>query len=154
MNPYESHFMRHLFSFMHRWSSAALLGAAALLCPAFAHANACALNAPPTDAREVSRSKFYRIVAYPQWIAADFSGCQRNWVLFHGAPDQEAPRIDTYFEGGAIVRVVSHSHGPAPIVEADCHYEDGFLVNAPPLGAALCPSAKEIAEETKKMRPR
>lgn len=146
--------MRNFLFPTHRCLSAAFLGALALFLPTFAYADACALNAPPTDAREVARSKFYRIVAYPQWIAADFSGCQRNWVLFHGAPAEEAPRIDTYFEGGAIVRVVSHSQGPAPIVETDCHYEDGYLVKAPPLGTALCPSAKEIAEETKKMRPR
>lgn len=115
---------------------------------------ACSLVEPPTDARQVARSKFYRIVSFPQWIGAEFSGCQRNWVLFHGSSVENAPRIDTYFEQGEIVRVVSYSNGPAPIVETDCTYQGGFLVKAPPLGTALCPSAKEIAEETRKMRPR
>lgn len=100
---------------------APLMVGALLVTSAHAGEEACTLMAPPQEAREIARTKFHRIVSYPQWIDASFSGCQRNWVLFYDWP----PRIDTYFEGGEIVRVVSYSDGPAPIVENDCQYRDG-----------------------------
>ena len=128
-----------------------------LLCmvhPVWAQSDACTMELPPQEARQVARTKFYRIVAFPQWIAADFAGCQRNWVMYYGEEPSLSPRIDTYFERGEIVRVVLYSQGPVPTVEVNCYYEEGYLVKSPHLGAALCPSAKEIADETKKMRQR
>ena len=104
---------------------APLMVGALLVTSAHAGEEACTLMAPPQEAREIARTKFHRIVSYPQWIDASFSGCQRNWVLFYNWPPRQAPRIDTYFEGGEIVRVVSYSDGPAPIVENDFRYRDG-----------------------------